>query len=318
MAEMGKNIQTAADWLMADEVVAIPTETVYGLAGNALSENAIRKIFAVKNRPLSDPLIVHFPSLEAVKHYVAQIPDVAGSLMEHFWPGPLTILLPKSDIIPNLVTNGSPLVAVRVPNHTLTLALLKELPFPLVAPSANPFGRISPTDPKHVQEFLGDKIPFILDGGPCTVGLESTIVKITDGGKIQILRQGGISEETLAAFAELIEIEGAKQDVVPGSMLSHYAPTKRLVIGPIEKYIQEWEPEKVGYLGWNKEVPSLPKKNQVILSRTENLAEAARNLFSAMHQLDKLDIKIIVADTFPNHGLGKAINDRLRRAAAKS
>lgn len=318
MAEIGKNIHQAADWLMADDVVAIPTETVYGLAGNALSESAIRKIFAVKNRPLSDPLIVHFPTPEAVKHYVTHIPDIATLLMAHFWPGPLSILLPKSDIIPDLVTHGSSMVAVRVPQHPLTLQLLNELPFPLVAPSANPFGRISPTEPGHVQEYLGDKIPYILDGGPCSVGLESTIVKVTDAGMIQILRQGGISEETLGAFADLMHKEGEKREIVPGSMLSHYAPTRRLVIDDVDKYALEWGAEKVGYLGWNKEATGVPENNQIILSRSGNLTEAARKLFSAMHQLDKMDIKIIVAATFPDYGLGKAINDRLRRAAAKS
>jgi len=317
MAEIGKDIEKVSQLLRNEDVVAIPTETVYGLAGNAFSEKAILKIFEVKNRPLTDPLICHVPDLESMEPLVLGIPDLAKRLFEAFSPGPITILLPKSPKIPDLVTNGSDFVAIRIPNQTLTLKLLHNLDFPLVAPSANPFGALSPSLPDHVQNGLGEKIPYILDGGPCAVGLESTIVRIINTKQIMVLRQGGISEEELMPFAEIIRSINPEMEVVPGSMLSHYAPGKPLLLKPLAEVLEKMEAAKIGFLAFNQYSDLIPVKNQILLTKSGDLKEAAQNLFQSLHLLDSLDIEVIVAAQIPEKGLGKAISDRLKRAASK-
>jgi len=311
MAECGSDVSRAAALLKAGENVAIPTETVYGLAGLISSEAAIRRIFTIKNRPFTDPLIVHVASVEEVSPLVTDFPELARKLFEAFSPGPLTILLPKSDKVPDIVTNSSPLVAIRIPAHPLCLALLKELGEPLAAPSANPFGGISPTKPSHVEKGLGAKIPYILDGGECGVGLESTIVKLEGENAIRVLRQGGIPEEDLRLFAEL-ESDAARAAVtVPGSMLSHYAPGKPL-------YLEEIPPSgNFVWLRFKDTTPGIPAERQRILSPSGDVSEAARNLFDALHFLDSLDADAIVAEKLPDAGLGKAVNDRLFRASVK-
>src|SRR6478735_1162446 len=192
MAEIGKDIVLAKQLLENGDLVAIPTETVYGLAGNALSATSVAKIFSTKNRPQFDPLIVHVPSLEKAKDYVSEVPDFAKALTEKFWPGPLTLLLKKKTVIPDLVTSGLDTVGIRCPDHSLTRDLLTSLDFPLAAPSANPFGYVSPTEPSHVNEQLGQKIKYILDGGVCPVGIESTIVGFENEGPV-VYRLGGLS-----------------------------------------------------------------------------------------------------------------------------
>jgi len=317
MAEIGQDIKKAASLLCIEDVVSIPTETVYGLAGNAFSEKAILKIFEVKNRPLTDPLIVHVAGIEAILPLVVELPALAKQLFEAFSPGPLTILLPKSNAISNLVTNGSQFVAIRIPNHPLTLKLLQVLDFPLVAPSANPFGGLSPSLAEHVEKGLGNKISYILDGGPCNVGLESTIVQIIDNDRIKILRQGGISEEELLTFAALAQPKNDGKEVVPGSMLSHYAPQKRLLIQPVSEVLKKYKSDEIAFLGFDQYSELLSKEKQILLSATGNMKEAAQTLFSALHVLDSLQVKVIVAAQIPEKGLGKAISDRLKRAAAK-
>ena len=306
MAEVGYDVEKAAHLLSNNEVVAIPTETVYGLAGNAFSEAAISKIFEVKNRPLTDPLIVHLPAVEAIEPLVLEFPTLAKRLFEAFSPGPLTILLPKSKLIPDLVTNFSPLAAFRIPNHRLTLKLLHALNFPLVAPSANLFGALSPSTACHVQKGIGHKISYILDGGPCAVGLESTIIKIENETEIKVLRQGGISEEELIAFAHLSQSDANVEEVVPGGMLSHYAPKKPLLLNLIEEALKQYGPEQIGYLAFDQLEPLLPEKNQYLLSVSGKIDEAARNLFYGLHFLDGLAIEIIVAAKIPEYGLGKS------------
>ncbi|MCZ6692366.1 MAG: L-threonylcarbamoyladenylate synthase, partial [Bacteroidetes bacterium] len=180
MAEIGSNIVRAKKFLVQSQLVSIPTETVYGLAANALDQDAVVKIFKVKDRPYFDPLIVHTHSLDQISKYTLDFPHKLYQLGKRLWPGPLTVILPKKKIIPDLVTAGKQDVAIRIPNHPLTLKLLQNLPFPLAAPSANPFGYISPTNPAHVLQNLGDKVPYILDGGPCELGIESTIVGFRD------------------------------------------------------------------------------------------------------------------------------------------
>ncbi len=210
--------------------------------------------------------------------------------------------------MPDMVTNSSPLVAIRIPAQNLCLELLKELGEPLAAPSANPFGGISPTRPSHVQSGLGSKIPYILDGGECGVGLESTIIKLEENGRLKVLRQGGIPEEELLLFAEL-EDSGTDEVKVPGSMLSHYAPRKPLYLSmPSQSGNYVW-------LRYQQEIPGIPGDRQRILSESGNPAEAARNLFHALHDLDALEADAIIAELLPAKGLGRAVNDRLSRAS---
>lgn len=316
MAEIGKDITKASQLLQAGELVAIPTETVYGLAGNALNIASISKIFAVKNRPSFDPLIVHVHSLEKTSDCVAEIPDVAKQLIDRFWPGPLTLLLKKNKLIPDLVTAGMDTVGIRCPNHPLTLSLLAQLDFPLAAPSANPFGYVSPTTPAHVNEQLGSKIQYILDGGNCMIGIESTVLGFEKGKPI-IYRFGGLSQEKIEAIIGKVEskIQSTSNPKSPGQLISHYAPAKRVVLGNLVELMKAHDPRVSGVLAFQNSMQEVNSKHQFILSPTGNLEEAAQNLFSALRQLDKMKIELILAEEVPDVGLGKAINDRLRRAA---
>jgi L-threonylcarbamoyladenylate synthase len=315
MAEIGKDIKKAKQLLESGELVGIPTETVYGLAGNALNPNSVLSIFKVKERPEFDPLIVHVPSLFAAEKYVDHLPDVAVALALKFWPGPLTLLLKKKHIIPDLVTSGLDTVGLRCPDHPLTRELLEILDFPLAAPSANPFGYVSPTTPLHVQEQLGQKIPYILDGGSCRVGIESTIVGFEDKEPI-VYRMGGLSIETLESYLGKIKVQlhSTSNPKAPGQLKSHYAPSKRVIIGDIESLLEKYPAHCSSILSFQKDFQS---PNQIILSKSGSLDEAAQNLFSALRTLDKMPAEIILAELLPEEGLGRAINDRLRRAAVK-
>lgn len=316
MAEIGKDITKAIQLLKAGELVAIPTETVYGLAGNALQPAAVAKIFAVKNRPSFDPLIVHVYSHEKARECVTEIPDVAKQLINRFWPGPLTLLLKKSKQIPDLVTAGMDTVGIRCPNHPLTLSLLSLLDFPLAAPSANPFGYVSPTTPAHVNEQLGSKIQYILDGGSCAVGIESTVLGF-EKGKPVIYRYGGLSQEKIEAVIGKVgsKIQSTSNPKSPGQLISHYAPAKRVLLGNLVELVKTYNGQVSGILSFQNALPGVNPKYQFILSPSGNLEEAAQNLFSALRELDKMKIDLILAEEVPDLGLGKAINDRLRRAA---
>jgi L-threonylcarbamoyladenylate synthase len=294
--------------------VAIPTETVYGLAGNALNKDAIVKIFEVKARPQFDPLIVHVPSLHHAENYVEDIPDQAVVLTSSFWPGPLTLLLKKKSIIPDLVTSGLDTVGIRCPDHALTKSLLNLLPFPLAAPSANPFGYVSPTTPAHVNEQLGNKIAYILDGGACTVGIESTIIGFENSLPV-VYRMGGLSLEDIEEVIGKINVQAhsTSNPKAPGQLKSHYAPSKRVVIGEIRMLLQKYPAHCSALLTFKADYNS---PYQIILSPSGSLEEAAQNLFAALRQLDKMPADIILAEFVPDIGLGRAINDRLRRAAA--
>jgi L-threonylcarbamoyladenylate synthase len=312
--EIGRDIAKARTLLERGMLVAIPTETVYGLAANALDEEAVLHIFEVKRRPKFDPLIVHGTDREQLSEYVTSFPDWAGALADAFWPGPLTLVLPKRAIIPDIVTSGLDTVAIRVPKSPLTQELLAQLDFPLAAPSANPFGYVSPTSAQHVMDQLGGKIPYILDGGECEVGLESTIVAEEDG-KLHILRLGGISVEDIESIVGKVIVGTASPEVVhsPGSMKSHYATRTPLKLGPID--LTGYDPRTIGILSFCKSYKEIPQAQQVVLSPSGNLHEASKNLFAAMRYLDSLKLRIILAEAFPETGLGRAINDRLRRAA---
>lgn len=320
MAEIGKDIERSAALLASGQLVAIPTETVYGLAGNALDEEAVLQIFKSKNRPSFDPLIVHLASFDQVPEYVESIPEELKALAEVFWPGPLTLLLPKKAIIPDLVTSGLDKVGIRIPKHPLTRSLLKLLNFPLAAPSANPFGYISPTNATHVQQQLGEILTYILDGGPCDIGLESTIVGM-EQGQVIIYRLGGISVDSIENIVGRVLIlpQSSSNPQSPGMLKSHYAPRKPVVLGDLDELMQQYHNEKQGVaiLSFKRIFPEVAATHQVVLSSSGDYDEAARNLFSAMRTLDETDATIILAEELPEIHLGKAINDRLRRAAAK-
>lgn len=327
---IGTDISHAKNLLEKGGLVSIPTETVYGLAANAFDEDAILKIFKAKNRPSFDPLIVHAASIKQIESFVIDIPKLFYDLAESFWPGPLTILLPKKNIISDLVTSGLPQVAVRIPNHPIALELLQSLAFPLAAPSANPFGYVSPTTAKHVEDQLGNKISYILDGGPCKIGLESTIISI-DSDEVCIHRLGGVSIEYLESkIGKYLKFADPNNRVqVPGTMKSHYSPRKKIILGEIDELLESYIDKdaislpsdscirgKIGILSFNKKYDYVDSKNQVALSDVGNLDEAARNLFSGLRYLDSLDIELIISEYVPNVGIGLAVNDRLRRAAA--
>ncbi|AHM63581.1 Sua5/YciO/YrdC/YwlC family protein [Flammeovirgaceae bacterium 311] len=315
MAAIGTDLNRAVAHLEHDELVAIPTETVYGLAGNAYSEKAVVNIFSTKKRPSFDPLIVHTTSLEAAREFLLEIPDTAYALAEKFWPGPLTLILPKNNRIPDLVSAGLNTVGVRVPRHPLSLQLLEKLHFPLAAPSANPFSYISPTTALHVQEQLGEQIPYILDGGPCEVGVESTILGF-EGDKVIVHRLGGMSLEELRQHVGTLEVKpySTSNPVAPGQLESHYAPRKPLYLGSIQELLQQHGKTDIGVLSF-KDI--YPEATQYTLSASGDLVEAARNLFKALRELDNKPVKLIIAEEVPDYGLGRAINDRLRRASHK-
>ncbi len=313
---IGKDISAVKQFLEQGETVGIPTETVYGLAANALSEDAVLKIFSVKNRPHFDPLIVHTHCKDAIKNYVEEIPALAEKRIDAFMPGPLTVLLKMRSVIPDLVTSGLDNVAIRIPNHSLTLELLKQLSFPLAAPSANPFGYISPTTSHHVYDQLQGRIPYILDGGATDVGVESTIVGFEDGGAV-VYRLGGLAIEEIELVLGKVNINlnESSNPKSPGMLKSHYAPKKNLRIQEFESLSMEIQSEETGVIAFDKYLEGIKEKNQILLSPSGNLNEAAKNLFGAMRRLDASDVTEIIAVKFPDVGLGRAINDRLNRAS---
>ncbi|MFN3916240.1 MAG: L-threonylcarbamoyladenylate synthase [Flavobacteriales bacterium] len=317
MSKTGSDILRAKQALEAGKLVGIPTETVYGLAGNAFDTNAIASIFKVKNRPAFDPLIIHTHSLNTLKDLVFHVPEYALKLAEKYWPGPITILMERSNKIHNLITNGSEIVGVRIPNHELTLQLLKSLDFPLAAPSANPFGYISPTSAAHVEAQLGESVEYILDGGPCKVGIESTVIGLNKGIPT-IYRKGGISREEIEATIGKVEVmsSSSSNPNSPGLLEKHYSPKTPFVIGDIKELITDYQNKNTAILSFQKKYRPV-HKNDRVLSESGNLTEAAVNLFSFMRELDQLKPDIILTELLPEKGLGASINDRLKRAAAK-
>jgi L-threonylcarbamoyladenylate synthase len=318
LARIGVEIAVAKDFLEGGELVAIPTETVYGLAGNAFDENAVLSIFRVKNRPSFDPLIVHTDRVDKIEGFVTDFPSVAQALARKFWPGPLTLLLNKRTLIPDLVTSGLDQVAVRIPDHPLTLDLLSRLEFPLAAPSANPFGYISPTNAHHVNEQLGERIPYILDGGESGIGIESTIIGFVDERPV-VYRLGGLAlEEIEDVVGEVVLMpHSSSNPKAPGMLKSHYAPRKPFFLKSRSE-IAALSGGAVHYLLFDRFLDGVDPVRQKLLSPTGDLNEAARHLFAYLRALDKLPGDAIWAELVPDKGLGRAINDRLRRAAAIS
>lgn len=345
-------IPIASAAILLGELVAMPTETVYGLAGNALDANVVAKIFSAKERPSFDPLIVHVQS--AIKNIddlvnagildgnriTAPVKDIANKLIANFWPGPLTIILPKGKKIPDIVTSGLDQVGIRMPAHPMAQELLTLCKVPLAAPSANRFGRISPTTPRHVEEELGLKIPYILDGGACEIGVESTVVAVSDTpgispsplATIWLIRPGKITKDQLetltGATVEFAQSEHAKAS--PGMLLSHYAPRKPMFsvkqildLGATANTTEK-SPKTAALLivsGTGAKEKDLLKTMGISVLTTAELSpdgedqEAARNLFSAMRQLDETDAELIITTSVPSKtGLWLAIDDRLKRA----
>lgn len=319
MATIGNDILKAAELLQKGEVVAIPTETVYGLAANALNENAVLKIFEVKQRPHYNPLIIHIGNKNQLELYTQNIPNIAYKLIDAFWPGPLTLLLPKKSIISDLVTAGFPDVAVRMPNHKVTLELLSNLDFPLAAPSANPFGYISPTTSQHVQNQIGEKIEYILDGGACQKGVESTIVGF-ENNRVVLYRLGAITIEELENIAGKILLAN-KETHTPktsGMLPYHYAPlTPFILCENILLEIEKHSGKKIGVISFSKIEKNENISEIVILSAEGKLEEAAKNLYSALHLLDSKKLDVIIAQKFEEKGLGKTLNDRLIKASKR-
>ena len=313
MAQIGTDIEYAKQILDDSGVVAIPTETVYGLAGNALDTKAILEIYRVKNRPKFDPLIAHIPSYQFAESMVTHFPEPLRSLADRFWPGPLTLLLDKQDHIPDLVTSGSSRVALRVPSHPLTQKLLQKLDYPLAAPSANPFGYVSPTNPHHVNEQLGILIPYILDGASTEVGVESTIVGF-EKGKVIVHRVGGLPIEQLEEVVGEVQLElnQSSNPVAPGMLKSHYSPGKKLTIGNIPELLKSLDPDHTGIISFKE---AFAGRYSHTLSPKGSLEEAASKLFHVLRELDSPEVLQIISEPFPDEGLGKAINDRLRRAS---
>lgn len=317
MAFIGNDIETAVALLNSNQVIAIPTETVYGLAGNALNTSTVEKIYQIKNRPLKNPLILHLGDTSELNKYVKNIPALAEKLVEHFCPGPLTLLLPKKDIIPDIVTAGLQNAAVRFPNHPTALALLRKLSFPLAAPSANPFGYISPTSAEDVKRILSDKIDYILDGGICQKGIESTIIGFQNNQPV-LYRHGSVSIDEIESVAGKLII-AAKNETnpdAPGMLSKHYAPhTKTFLTNDVNDLINKFSEKKIGLLLFQDNIADTTVLHREILSPSGDPEEAASNLYAALHRLDKCNLDVIIAERFPDKGLGKTINDRLERAS---
>ena len=318
MSIISKDIQKAVQLLTEDHLVAIPTETVYGLAGNIFSEKAIKSIFSTKQRPFFNPLIVHIPSVKSLNDLVTHVPEKAKLLAAAFWPGSMTLVLKKSKTIPDIITAGKDTVAVRIPNHPTTLALLKKLPFPLAAPSANPFGSISPTKPAHVENYFRNSIKMVLDGGSCANGIESTIIGFENEEPV-IYRLGALPLEEIEAVVGKISIKNKKEEKpdAPGMLARHYAPkTSTFLVDDVAAEIEKNTGKKMGVLVFKS---SLNNENitEIILSKNGSLQEAASRLYSAMHDLDSKNLDLIIAERFSEFGLGKSINDRLQRATFK-
>jgi L-threonylcarbamoyladenylate synthase len=313
--EISTDRNAAVELLRIGEIVALPTETVYGLAADALNPIAVAKIFEAKGRPRFDPLIVHLPNrdwLARVADIQAQDRQLVSKLADKFWPGPFTIVLRRRSFISEIATAGLDTVAVRVSANPVFAEVIRELGKPLAAPSANRFGGISPTRAQDVLDELGGRIPMILDAGPTQHGIESTIVAVREG-KIQILRRGPITAEHLAEFGKVENVESRDKISAPGQLPSHYAPKTALQIVDDLKSFKTGQ--RCGLLAWN------PVKNDVRfvairnLSERQDLREAAANLFRALRELDVLDLDLIVAERVPDQGLGAAILDRLTRAS---
>jgi L-threonylcarbamoyladenylate synthase len=318
---ISNDIEEAIKELRSNNIIGLPTETVYGLAGNAYSEVAIEKIFALKQRPLYNPLIVHIKSAEYLPAVAVDIPQKAQLLADTFWPGPMTLVLRKKSRIPNIVTAGKDTVAVRVPSHKIALDLLRQIDFPLAAPSANPFGSISPTSALHVFNYFEDRLKVILDGGECQRGIESTIIGF-DNDEPVIYRLGSLSLDLIENLLGPIKIKMHSVENVPeapGMLSRHYAPsTETYLSDNIDELIEQHSNKRIGLLLFKNYKDGIVREQQQILSHRGDTQEAAKNLYAAMHHLDSLNLDVIIAERLPDIGFGRTLNDKLKRASKKA
>jgi L-threonylcarbamoyladenylate synthase len=315
--ERAKAVTDATELLRSGNTVALPTETVYGLAAEALNHEAVAKIFEAKERPLFDPLIIHLPARDWLER-VARIDHDAGNLVEEligqFWPGPFTMVLPRREIVPDIVTAGLDTVAVRISAHPVFAEIVRAFGSPLAAPSANRFGRVSPTTAQHVLDELDGKIPLIVDAGPTTHGIESTIVAVRNG-RMELLRRGPIATEQLEAFGEVVVAPASQRPEAPGQFTSHYAPSTPLVLVNDPSSFAVPTNKTCGLLAWRSVVDTGQFAAIRQLSSRQYLREAAANLFRYLRELDRLNLDLIVAEKLPDENIGAAINDRLLRAS---
>jgi L-threonylcarbamoyladenylate synthase len=316
--QRAKAVAAATELLRSGETVALPTETVYGLAADALAGEAVAKIFEVKERPRFNPLILHLPDREWLDRVVRIEDDARGlteKLIAQFWPGPFTIVLPRGDIVPDIVTAGLDTVAVRVSAHPVFAEVIRAFNSPLAAPSANRFGRVSPTTAQHVGDELDGRIPLIVDAGPTLHGIESTIVAVRNG-RMELLRRGPIAAKQLEAFGEVVFVQASQRPEAPGQLPSHYAPSTSLLLLEDPTSFVAPANKKCGLLAWRSMAGATPFAAIRQLSSHQDLREAAANLFRYLRELDQLNLDLIVAERLPDEGLGAAIMDRLGRAAS--
>jgi len=317
-ADRPESIRLAAEVIRAGGLVAFPTETVYGLGCDALNPDAAAKVFEAKQRPTFDPLIVHLADRSMVDTVAKSVPLSAQRLMDTFWPGPLTLIVPKQPAVPDLVTAGLPTVAIRIPDHPIARSLIREAQTPIAAPSANPFGYVSPTTAQHVCDGLGGKVDLILDGGPCPVGVESTILSLA-GARPELLRPGSLTLEAIQAIIGPVDraTSAAETVHVPGQSPRHYATRTPVTVLPAPRVwpvLQGYE--RVGLLAMSEPRDIVGRFHTVeVLSPSGDLREAARHLFAALRKLDALGLDRIYAEPCEETGLGFAIMDRLRRCA---
>jgi L-threonylcarbamoyladenylate synthase len=305
------NIQIAADYIREGKLVAFPTETVYGLGADAFNPMAVARIYEMKERPAFDPLIVHISEKEDIRKVTSATDERTDRIIERFWPGPLTLILPKSSLVPDIVTSGLPTVGVRMPDNEIALELIRTAGCPIAAPSANKFGRISPTSAAHVKKQLPG-VDYILDGGNTRVGIESTIIAVTEKG-FRILRNGIITREEIEEILPYDEESQPESIVAPGMLKSHYSPAKTMIIAE-DNYLEGIDKGKAGFLSFSGTREEGYKK-VIRATESKDLKEYAINMFAAMHTLEESEVDIIVAEPVPEKGIGIAIMDRLRKAA---
>lgn len=317
-AEFSSDIKQASDVLHAGGLVAFPTETVYGLGADARNTEAVKRIFEAKGRPSDHPLIVHLANAEQMHQWAQNIPEVAWQLAQAFWPGPLTLILPRLDSVPDAVTGGLDTVALRVPNHPIALALLNAFGGGITAPSANRYGQVSPTSAEDVREELRDNVDFILDGGRCPIGIESTIVDLSSGF-VRILRPGKITQEMIAHVLGCSVAEPSHTpEHYPGGNPSHYSPKARVILASsndLDQQIEAWQGQSpyVGVLSPHR--PTQLRKNVIWLPLSETIEEQAYALYRSLRNADHMGIEVLIVLMPEDRGIGHALRDRLRRAA---